>query len=159
MCEKLIKELEEKYDLQGIDSQPLVKVIRKEDNKQCGEVEIRINKKEKTLRIEYINTKKYGCAVKGLGRDILYLLSCKAKENGLKIIDFDAYSEINQNNLERYYNSLGFMKKGERNSFPTSQAYSTNINSLLLKIKGGKRKTRNRMVKSKRRTYKYGIKK
>lgn len=160
MCDFLKKKIEEKYILEGFDSESLPKHInikRKEDNKQCGELQIEINKEHKLLILHYITTEK--CGVKGLGKDILYVLVCKAKEMGLETIEFDAYSERNQTKLEKYYTNLGFKTKGERNNFPTKQAYLTNINTLLHMIKGGGRKTKKRVAKSKRRRTTNGKKK
>jgi hypothetical protein len=66
---------------------------------------------------------------------------------------------INQNKLEKYYNSLGFIKQDERTQYGT-QEYSTNIDILIPKINtyvkelsGGKRKI-NIKSKPKRKTRK-----
>ena len=94
---------------------------------------------------------------KGLGKELLYLVTCLAEKLNFKTVFFEAQPEAtkakrtqkyNNNNtriqkgkrLLEYYNSLGFKRSGEYeyvNNIGLTQKYKTNTKDIISRISGG----------------------
>lgn len=132
--------------------------IKKEDEKHAT-ARITIVGTERRMIIDAIRRNKLK-SPKGLGKLILYFLACVAKTIGCSDILFEASSFYNtgkhnvsaQAKLETYYNSLGFIKDGDKTHYGT-QLYSTSVDVIISRIEseykkpessGGKRRTRHK---------------
>ena len=93
---------------------------------------------------------------KGLGKELLYLITCLADKLNFKAVFFEAQPEAtanmkpqnNNNNTRKqkgkklleYYNSLGFKRNGDydyENNIGLTQKYKTNIKDIISRISGG----------------------
>jgi len=122
----------------------------KKDDETCATVSIIIVGTEKRMDIDAIKRNKLK-SPKGLGKLILYFLACVAKNIGCSHILFEASSFFAnaQVKLEKYYNSLGFIKE-DRTNYGT-QFYLTPVDVIISRIEseytrsGGKRGTRHKI--------------
>lgn len=176
MCERLIEEISSKYDISDLDEiQPpspntlneyninLFNRATKETALACF-IKIIGGKQKHIMIIETI--KRYASAEKGLGKKILYILACKAKEYNISKIWFiasalwnkkNSVTGPNQTRLEKYYNNLGFTKKGEKTN-PFEQEYYTSPDDLIAKIESvnvkAEARTRKRNNRNRQKTRK-----
>jgi len=152
MCERLKEEISSKYDSSDLDKiqKPSPNILKEYNinlyNRATKEIALACfikiigGIKQHIMQIETI--KRYPSAEKGLGKKILYILACKAKEYRIYNIWFiasarwnkkNSVTELNQTRLEKYYNNLGFIKKGEKGD-PFEQQYYTTTDDLIARI-------------------------
>jgi len=162
----------------GEDVSYTIKVYSKDDNKLYGEIQFGLNESynkkdglKNTLHIDLV--KSY---MKGIGKDLLYLVTCKALEFGLPIA-FGAQPSITnkfepgtseetirkqEEKLLQYYNHLGFTRKGDEEyseKYGLLQEYLSDPKIVLehAVLTGGKRTRRNKKRSRRTRSQKLKI--
>ena len=161
MCDTISTLLSEyEFNIKDIKMPPEGKdekhdIIIKKDGEKHATVRITILGTETRMVIDTIRRDKLKSS-KGLGKLILYFLACVSKTIGCSDIQFEASSSKKYNanaqvKLETYYNSLGFIKDGDKTKYGT-QPYSTPVDTIISRIEseykpessGGKRRTRHK---------------
>lgn len=112
-------------DFQNVGDMSIINVNDKFTNKNLAFIIIRIFHEEKTITIDLVERVKKTETTKGLGKLLLYFISCIAWQKDYTI-EFLALNNNNSDKLLRYYNSLGFTRKNKNSS---SRKYKTNIDS------------------------------
>jgi hypothetical protein len=157
----------------GEDVSYTIKVYSKDDNKLYGSIQFTLEEEDKkdVLYIELVKSH-----MKGFGRDLLYLITCKANELGLPIA-FGAQPSITnkfepgtseetirkqEEKLLQYYNHLGFTRKGDEEygeKYGLTQHYLSDPKIVLehAVLTGGKRTRRNKKRSRRTRSQKLKI--
>ena len=147
--------------------------VYSEDNKLYGFIQFSLQNidKKDTLHIDLVQSFS-----KGIGKDLLYLITCKALEFGIPI-SFGAQPSIKnkfepgtseetirkqEEKLLQYYNHLGFMRKGDEEyneKFGLTQEYLSDPKIVLEHaiLAGGKRTRRNKKRSRRTRSQKLKI--
>jgi hypothetical protein len=155
----------------GEDVSFTIYVYSKDDNKLYGEIQFGLNQSynnkdgfKDTIHIELV--KSYS---KGIGKDLLYLITCKALEFKLPIA-FGAQPSITnrfepgtsektireqEEKLLKYYNHLGFTRKGDEEyneKYGLTQEYLSDPKIVLEHaVLAGEKRTRSRRHRKKTR--------
>ncbi len=150
-----------------------IKVYSKDDNKIYGSIIFSLQEEDEKDVLYIKLVKSY---MKGIGKDLLYLITCKALELGLPIA-FGAQPSITnkfepgtseeiirkqEEKLLKYYNHLGFMRKGDEHyneEFGLTQDYLSDPKIVLehAVLAGGKRTRRNKKRSRRTRSQKLKI--
>jgi hypothetical protein len=157
-CTEIIEKITSSYEVDeefqefvdyGIDDDTRyfnLDVYHPDEEESIANLTLGIDKKGKMVDIVAV-TRNDNAKYKGVGRDLIYLAACKAIQLDYPL-KFKATPYSESDGLFKYYNSLGFSRKGNirgqgRNRGLNYLTTPETLRKIISKV-GGKRKTRKR---------------